>query len=106
MRSPKISPGRGPFGSGNTEPIFAIADASPERIRQVGESHLACELASPSGERVRAIAFRAIGGPIEEMLRAANREGRRLHFAGKIKADEWRGGDAAQFQIVDAALSD
>jgi single-stranded-DNA-specific exonuclease len=27
----------------------------------------------------------------------------RLHLAGRIKIDDWRGGDAAQFQIVDAA---
>ena len=95
----------GPYGAGNPEPLFAISDVTVDRLRTVGDSHLAFELTTLSGDRVRAIAFRAVGTPLEHMLRAPARthEARRMLVAGKIKADDWRGGDAAQFQVIDMA---
>jgi single-stranded-DNA-specific exonuclease len=89
----------GPFGPGNPEPVFALAAMSIDSVRLVGEAHLACELSAPGGERVRAIAFRAEGESLGTLLKSR----RRLHLAGRIKTDSWRGGDAAQFQISDAA---
>jgi single-stranded-DNA-specific exonuclease len=89
----------GPFGLGNPEPVFVLASMAVEQTRLVGEAHLACDLLSATGERVRAIAFRAEGETLGAMLKSR----RRLHLAGRIKADAWRGGDAGQFQIVDAA---
>ena len=50
---------------------------------------------------MRAIAFRAVEEPLEEALKS----GKRLHLVGRIKADEWRGGNAGQFQIMDAAYA-
>lgn len=89
----------GPFGPGNPEPVFALAFMRVERTRTVGEGHLSCDLVSASGERVRAIAFRSVGEPLGALLLT----GARLHLAGRIKADNWRGAGAAQFHIVDAA---
>ena len=67
----------------------------------VGKGHLSVTLVSETGEEIRAIAFRAGGEPLEEILTS----GRRIHVAGKIRADDWRGGDAGQLQISDAALA-
>lgn len=89
----------GPFGPGNPEPMFALTAMSVDSVRLVGDAHLACELSGPGGERVRAIAFRAEGERLGAMLKSR----RRLHLAGRIKTDGWRGGEAAQFQIADAA---
>ncbi len=89
----------GPFGPGNPEPVFVLASMTVERARRVGEAHLACDLVGPTGESVRAIAFRAEGERLGELLKSR----RRLHLAGRVKADSWRGGDAGQFQIIDAA---
>jgi single-stranded-DNA-specific exonuclease len=89
----------GPFGPGNPEPVFALAAMSVDSVRLVGDTHLACELSAPGGDRVRAIAFRAEGEKLGALLKTR----RRLHLAGRIKTDAWRGGDAAQFQISDAA---
>ncbi len=88
----------GPYGPGNPEPVFAIANVRPEYVKTVGKNHIAATLMSDSGEAVRAIAFRAEGEPLGAMLRS----GKRLHVAGKIRADDWRGGDAGQLQITDA----
>ncbi len=89
----------GPFGVGNSEPVFVLAAMSVDSVRLVGDAHLACELSGAGGERVRAIAFRAEGEKLGALLKSR----RRLHLAGRIKTDDWRGGDAAQFQIADAA---
>lgn len=89
----------GPYGPGNPEPVFALSFMRADRVRIVGENHVACELVSESGERVRAIAFRAVDTPLGALLT----RGTRLHLAGRVKADHWRGGDAGQFQLIDAA---
>jgi len=65
----------------------------------VGENHISVTFLSDGGDSVRAIAFRAEGEPLGEMLKA----GERLHIAGKVRADDWRGGDSGQLHIVDAA---
>lgn len=88
-----------PFGPDNPEPSFVLAHMRVERLKTVGRNHLACDLLGEMGERVRAIAFRAVGEPLGELLA----RGGRLHLAGKVKADDFRGGGAGQFQIADAA---
>lgn len=90
-----------PFGPGNPEPVFALTSMRVERAKTVGVGHLACDLVSDVGERVRSIAFRAAGEPLGDMLLG----GKRVHVAGRIKADTFRGAGAAQFQIDDAALT-
>jgi single-stranded-DNA-specific exonuclease len=91
----------GPFGPGNPEPVFALTNMRADYVKSVGKDHLACTLVSDTGEKVRAIAFRAADTPLGELLRSRAR----LHVAGKIRADDWRGGEAAQMQISDAAKS-
>ncbi|MEE2691739.1 MAG: single-stranded-DNA-specific exonuclease RecJ [Pseudomonadota bacterium] len=89
----------GPFGPGNPEPVFALADMQVGAMKTVGKGHLSLTLRSASGETVRAIAFRAE----ENGLAAFFAKEKRAHVAGKIRADDWRGGEAGQLQIVDAA---
>jgi single-stranded-DNA-specific exonuclease len=89
----------GPFGPGNPEPVFLLSSMTVASAKVVGEAHIACELSGGGGERIRAIAFRAEG----ERLGALLKSRRRMHVAGRIKIDDWRGGDAAQFQISDGA---
>ncbi len=92
----------GPYGPGNAEPSFALLNLRAEFVKEVGKGHLSLTLKSATGESVRAIAFRAVGEPLEEILRG----GRRFHVTGKIRADDWRGGDAGQLQISDAAFAE
>ncbi|MBY0423123.1 MAG: single-stranded-DNA-specific exonuclease RecJ, partial [Parvularculaceae bacterium] len=91
----------GPFGPGNPEPNFVIADAVVKDARPIGSAHLALTLSNLSGRDVRAVVFRARDGAIGALLE----NGRRAHVLGKIRVDDWRGGDAAQFQIVDVGVS-
>ncbi|MFC2953116.1 single-stranded-DNA-specific exonuclease RecJ [Marinicaulis aureus] len=89
----------GPYGPGNPEPTFALLDCRAEYLKTVGKGHLSLTLVNATGESARAIAFRAEGEALGEILSS----GQRFHVAGKIRADDWRGGDAGQLQIADAA---
>ena len=51
--------------------------------------------------RLRAIAFRAGGTPLGQFL--AETRGATIHVAGHLRRDSWRGGDAVQLLIDDAA---
>ena len=55
------------------------------------------------GGRLNAIAFRALDSALgQQLLQTA---GRPLHIAGKLRRDTWRGGDAVQMIIEDAAVA-
>ncbi|MEM1192347.1 MAG: single-stranded-DNA-specific exonuclease RecJ [Pseudomonadota bacterium] len=91
----------GPFGVGNPEPFFVIRNVHIETPKILSDAHIACSLLSDDGDKARAIAFRCMDEPLGEALLS----GKRLHVAGRVKIDEWRGGDAGQFQISDVAFA-
>ena len=93
----------GPFGTGNSEPRFAIAHARLLRADPVGAGlHLSCVLGDAAGgHRVKAIKFRAFETPLGQALLAAR--GGILHVAGHLRADRWNGNDGVQLMIDDAA---
>jgi single-stranded-DNA-specific exonuclease len=91
-----------PFGAANPEPRFALPGSLVAQVEPVGERHLRCLLADPLGDaRLRAIAFRAVDTPLGDFLTAAR--GRSIHVAGQLRRDSYRGGDAVQLVIDDAA---
>ena len=91
----------GPYGAGNEEPRFVLADTRVVSSREVGSGHLQCILADATGARLKAIAFRALGTPLGDSLLAAG--AMPLHVAGTLKVDRWQGRKGAQFQIEDVA---
>jgi single-stranded-DNA-specific exonuclease len=91
-----------PFGMGNPQPRFAFASLRVADPGTVGENHLRCRLEGADGRGIRAIAFRALDGALGQGLLAAR--GRAVHVAGRLELDTWRGGDAVQLLIEDAAL--
>lgn len=93
----------GPFGSGNPEPRLVIQNARVSYADVVGQNHVKCTLEDGSGRRLQAIAFRALGTPLGDLL--MQRRPSTLHVAGKLRADHWRGEKRVQLQIDDAAVS-
>lgn len=92
-----------PFGSANPEPRFAFPSLRVVHAEPVGTGHLRVTLADVLGEgQLRAIAFRVGGMPLGEFL--AGMRGRAVNVAGHLCRDTWRGGDAVQLQIDDAAM--
>lgn len=91
-----------PFGAGNPEPRFAFPGVRVVHAETISTSHLRCTLADPLDEvRLRAVAFRAAGTPLGQFL--TETRGAAVHLAGRIRRDGWRGGDAVQLAIDDAA---
>lgn len=84
----------GPYGAGNREPRFAIADARVVGAKIVGIDHVRCTLTGAHGGRVDAIAFGQADGPIGEALLAPGRAA--LHVAGTIRPDR----RSARMQLI------
>ena len=91
-----------PFGAANPEPRFAFPGVQLAFVEPVGTGHLRCTLADPIGPaKLRAIAFRVAETPLGEFLMSSR--GRAIHVAGHLRRDDYRGGDAVQLVIDDAA---
>jgi len=90
-----------PFGVGNPEPRLVLMAARIGYLDPAGEAHLRVMIPLERGGRLKAIAFRAVGTKLGEVL-LANRGGA-LHLAGHLRADRWNGRDDVQFVIEDAA---
>ena len=54
-----------------------------------GSDHIRCTLAAADGTRIKAIAFRALGTDLGELLLTERQHP--LHFAGRLTVDEWGG---------------
>jgi single-stranded-DNA-specific exonuclease len=89
-----------PFGPGNPEPLFAVADVRVERVTPMRGGHLRCTLVGPNRASIRAIAWRSADTPIGARLAAG---GGSLHAVGKLKADDWNGRDTVELEIEDLA---
>lgn len=92
----------GPFGAGNPRPRFALPSVRIARADIVGSDHVRCFLGGGDGfARLKAIAFRAAGTPLGTALMTGRGP---LHVAGHLRADSWKGPDAVELVIEDAAL--
>jgi single-stranded-DNA-specific exonuclease len=91
----------GPYGMGNPEPRFVFPAVRVAKADIVGEKHVRCFLQDARGARLAAIAFRAVGTKLEEILRRG--DGSALHVLGRLKLDTYRGTARVQLQIEDAA---
>jgi len=91
-----------PFGTGNAEPRFALADCRIVRADIVGEKHVSV-IVMQGGVRLRGIAFRALESGLGEAL--LNARGKAYHLAGHLRLDEWQGVERVQLHISDAAMA-
>jgi len=93
----------GPYGSGNPEPRIAVTDARIGFADVVGQGHVRVTLKGASGKNLKAVAFRSADTPLGEALLAGR--DLRIHAAGRLKKDTWRGGDAVEMHLEDAAAA-
>lgn len=91
----------GPYGQGNPQPRFVLPSHRVKFAKVVGDAHVRVMLEAGDGTRMDAVAFRAAGQPLGEMLMGAG--GMPLHVAGQLKRDTWGGREKIEMQIEDAA---
>lgn len=94
----------GPFGVGNEEPVFA-ASGTLAHVGRMGRdgATLGLTLAGETGARLRAVMFRAEDGPLATGLLQAR--GHSVRLAGRLRRDDFRGGEAVCLHVTDAALA-
>ncbi|HVZ03121.1 single-stranded-DNA-specific exonuclease RecJ [Hyphomicrobium sp.] len=90
-----------PFGQGNAEARFVLPAHRVKFAKLVGETHVRALLEGGDGARLDAIAFRAAGQPLGDLLMSSG--GMPLHVAGHLRRDTWGGRDRVELQIEDAA---
>jgi single-stranded-DNA-specific exonuclease len=93
-----------PFGSGNAEPRFALANVRVAFADRAGEKHVRCQIEGSDGARLKGIAFRAAENELGRVL-LAGRNAPPLHIAGHLKLDSWQGQERVQMTIEDAAIA-
>jgi single-stranded-DNA-specific exonuclease len=91
----------GPFGAGNPEPVVALPAHTLVYAEEVGQAHIRARLRSGDGSTINAIAFRAVGQPLGQVL--LERRGQAVHAAGTLAIDRWNGGERVQLRLIDIA---
>jgi single-stranded-DNA-specific exonuclease len=89
-----------PFGPGNPEPLFALAEARIERPMALRGGHVRCTLVDGSGGRLKAVAWRCGD---TELGRALMVGANAVHVAGRLKPDDWQGRESVELEIEDVA---
>jgi single-stranded-DNA-specific exonuclease len=91
----------GPYGSGQPNPVFAFPAHRIIYADVAGTDHIRCNLVAADGTRLKAIAFRALGTELGELLLSERQFP--IHVAGRLVADEWGSKRVPSLHIEDAA---
>lgn len=91
----------GPFGAGNSEPVFALPNHVVVFADAVGDKHVRVRLRAADGATINAISFRSADKDLGRALLA--RRGRSVHVAGNLTLNRWQGAEQPQIRILDMA---
>ena len=91
----------GPYGTAHPSPVFAFPSHRVLYADAAGSDHIRCTLASSDGKRLKAVAFRAMGTELGELLLSERQMP--LHIAGRLTIDDWSGSRVPSLHIEDAA---
>ena len=91
----------GPYGTAHPSPVFAFPAHRVLYADAAGSDHIRCTIASADGKRLKAIAFRAMGTELGELLLSEKQMP--LHIAGRLTIDDWSGSRVPSLHIEDAA---
>ena len=94
----------GPFGSGQSEPKLLLTHITVKQVKWIGatQAHFSAYLDDGTAKPIKAIIFNVAGTQLGQALKSVHDLGP-LKVLGKLKRDEWRGGNAVQFLIEDMA---
>ena len=95
-----------PFGPSFSEPRLLLKNVMIKNARWIGseKQHYSCELTDGTGAKLRAICF-SLRDKLSNPAMLEQCDGRFFHLVGKLKADDYRGGDAIQMMIDDLVFA-
>lgn len=93
----------GPFGASNPQPMFVLDDLNIAYAERLRGGHVRCAFNDRDGARVNAICFNAEERGLAEVLLSG--DGTRVHVAGRIKQDSWKGRTRVDLQVEDLAYA-
>ncbi len=91
----------GPYGTAHPAPVFAFPAHRVRYADAAGTDHVRCTIEASDGSRLKAIAFRAMGTELGELLLSERQFP--LHIAGRLTIDDWSGARVPSLHIEDAA---
>ncbi|WP_375666470.1 single-stranded-DNA-specific exonuclease RecJ [Bartonella sp. TT121SHDZB] len=91
----------GPFGAGNTTPVFVLPSHRLVNLSEVGKGHLRLIVSNIEGKKLQGIAFRAVGTSLGDFL--FENIGEMIHLAGHLSLNYWNGTINPQLRVIDAA---
>lgn len=92
----------GPYGQGHPQPVLALPRHRIVSASPVGRGgHVRVSLKAADGSTLSAVAFRAMGTPLEPVLLSG--AGRPVHVAGCASLDHFQGRERVSFRITDLA---
>lgn len=95
-----------PYGTGNAEPRFVIANCRLVDSQIIGNSHVRCifdDGGIGSQTKVYAMAFRALETKLGEFF--LNNKYKNMHVAARLRLTNWQGRERVETQIDDASLA-
>ena len=95
-----------PFGASFSEPRLLLKNVTIKNARWIGseKQHYSCELSDGTGAKLRAISF-GLRDKLSNPALLEQCDGQLFHLVGKLKADDYRGGDAIQMMIDDLVFA-
>jgi single-stranded-DNA-specific exonuclease len=91
----------GPYGTAHPAPVFAFPAHRVRYADPAGGDHIRCTLEGSDGKKLKAIAFRAMGTELGELLLSERQMP--LHIAGRLTIDDWSGARVPCLHVEDAA---
>lgn len=93
----------GPFGQEHPEPVFALTNLRIHKADILASRHIRVLVGDPEGgPRLKAMAFRAVGTEMGEVLLSNKTQS--IDLAVTLKINEWQGRQSPEAIIQDAAL--
>lgn len=94
----------GPFGIGNAEPVFALANVRVHMADVLKEKHIRLQVSDwEGGRRMKAIMFNGVGTAVGDAL--LKQTARPFHLAGQFQINSWQGNESVEFFVSDAAFA-
>ena len=91
----------GPYGTAHPSPVFAFPAHRVLYADRAGGDHIRCTIAAADGKKLKAVAFRAMGTELGELLLSERQLP--LHVARRLTIDDWSGARVPCLHIEDAA---